>query len=86
MNNDLGMGDILEELIKICEEADTTKIPGKNILKRLNASELCKLTLFQFSRQLMRVFYFLILTSDRNGRERRLILLLHMQTILTGIN
>lgn len=78
MNNDLGMGDILEELIKICEEADPTKIPRKNTLKRLNALELHKLTLFQFKLQLMPVFYFLILTSDRNRREMRLTLLLHM--------
>lgn len=46
MNNDLGMGDILEE-------ADPTKIPRKNTLKRLNALELHKLTLFQFKLQLM---------------------------------
>lgn len=71
MNNDLGMGDILEE-------ADTTKIPRKNTLKRLNALELHKLTLFQFKLQLMPVFFFLILISNRNRREMRLTLLLHM--------
>lgn len=77
MNNDLGMGEIFEELIKMCEEADTAKIPGKNTLKMLKALELHKLTLFQFSLHLMPLFSFLILTSDRNGREMRLILVLH---------
>lgn len=46
MNNDVSMTEIFEKLIKMCEEADTAKIPGKNTLKMLKALELHKLTLF----------------------------------------
>ena len=72
------MTEIFEKLIKMCEEADSAKIPGKNTLKMLKALELHKLTLFQFNQQLLPLFYFLILTSDRNGREMRLTLFRHM--------
>lgn len=78
MNNDLCMTEIFEKLIRMCEEADTAKIPGKNTLKMLKALELHKLTLFQFNQQFMPLFYFLILTSDRKGREMRLTLFQHM--------